>query len=73
MPWFTADYSALGAVHVKLDDDGLSISNPGGFVEGVNLDNLLVADPALSQSTAGRHHQAHRLGRAHRPRHRPDL
>jgi ATP-dependent DNA helicase RecG len=39
------DYSALGAVHVKLDDDGLSISNPGGFVEGVNLDNLLVADP----------------------------
>ncbi|MAT50825.1 MAG: ATPase [Porticoccaceae bacterium] len=39
------DYSALGAVYVKLDDDGLSISNPGGFVEGVNLDNLLVADP----------------------------
>lgn len=39
------DYSALGAVHVRLDDDGLSISNPGGFVEGVNLDNLLVADP----------------------------
>ncbi|PFG53866.1 ATP-dependent DNA helicase RecG [Marinobacter sp. LV10R520-4] len=39
------DYSALGTVHVRLDDDGLSISNPGGFVEGVNLDNLLVADP----------------------------
>ncbi|WP_018404436.1 ATP-binding protein [Marinobacter gelidimuriae] len=39
------DYSALGAVHVRLDGDGLSISNPGGFVEGVNLDNLLVADP----------------------------
>lgn len=39
------DYSTLGAVHVKLDDDGLSISSPGGFVEGVNLDNLLVADP----------------------------
>ncbi|GAA3975799.1 ATP-binding protein [Allohahella marinimesophila] len=39
------DYSALGAVHVKLDDDGLGISNPGGFVEGVNLDNLLVAAP----------------------------
>lgn len=39
------DYSALGAVHVKLDDDGMTISNPGGFVEGVNLDNLLVASP----------------------------
>jgi len=39
------DYSRLGAVHVRLDDDGLTISNPGGFVEGVTLDNLLVADP----------------------------
>jgi ATP-dependent DNA helicase RecG len=39
------DFSRLGAIHVKLGDDGLSISNPGGFVEGVNLDNLLVADP----------------------------
>jgi ATP-dependent DNA helicase RecG len=39
------DYSALGAVHVKLDDDGMTISSPGGFVEGVNLNNLLVADP----------------------------
>lgn len=39
------DFSRLGAVHVKLDSNGLSISNPGGFVEGVTLDNLLVADP----------------------------
>lgn len=39
------DFSRLGAVHVKINDDGLSISNPGGFVEGVSLDNLLVADP----------------------------
>lgn len=39
------DFSRLGAVHVKIDDDGLSISNPGGFVEGVTLENLLVADP----------------------------
>lgn len=39
------DFSRLGAVHIKLDSDGLSISNPGGFVEGVTLDNLLVADP----------------------------
>lgn len=39
------DFSRVGAVHVKIGDDGLSISNPGGFVEGVTLDNLLVAAP----------------------------
>ena len=39
------DFSRLGAVHVKITDDGLSISNPGGFVEGVTLQNLLVVDP----------------------------
>ena len=39
------DFSRLGAVHVKLTENGLSISNPGGFVEGVTPDNLLVADP----------------------------
>lgn len=39
------DFSRLGAVHVKISDDGLTISNPGGFVEGVNLNNLLVTDP----------------------------
>jgi len=39
------DYSTLGAVHVKLDDDGLTISSPGAFIEGVTLNNLLVADP----------------------------
>ena len=39
------DFSTLGAVHIKLDDDGLSISSPGGFIEGVTLNNLLVAPP----------------------------
>ena len=39
------DYSRLGAVHVRLDDDGLTIASPGGFVEGVTLRNLLVAPP----------------------------
>jgi len=39
------DYAQLGAVHVRLDDDGLTVSNPGGFVEGVTLQNLLVVDP----------------------------
>ncbi|MDF1580866.1 MAG: crosslink repair DNA glycosylase YcaQ family protein [Desulfuromonadales bacterium] len=39
------DFSRLGAVHVKIDNNGLNISSPGGFVEGVNLGNLLVAAP----------------------------
>lgn len=39
------DYARLGAVHVRMDDDGLTITSPGGFVEGVTLQNLLVAPP----------------------------
>jgi ATP-dependent DNA helicase RecG len=39
------DYSRLGAVHVRLDDDGMTISSPGGFVEGVTLNNLLTTAP----------------------------
>lgn len=39
------DYARLGAIHVQIDLNGLSISNPGGFVEGVTLDNLLVTKP----------------------------
>jgi ATP-dependent DNA helicase RecG len=39
------DYSRLGAVHVRLAEDGLTLSSPGGFVEGITLRNLLVAAP----------------------------
>ncbi len=39
------DYARLGAVHLRLEDDTLSISNPGGLVEGVTLGNLLVTEP----------------------------
>lgn len=39
------DYHCLGAVHVRLDDQGLTVSNPGGLVEGVTLDNLLTTEP----------------------------
>ncbi|QQZ28782.1 ATPase [Thiothrix subterranea] len=39
------DYTRLGAVHVRLDDEGLTISNPGGLVEGVTLHNLLTTEP----------------------------
>lgn len=39
------DYTRLGAVHVQWHGDRIEISNPGGFPEGVRLDNLLVTQP----------------------------
>lgn len=39
------DYSRLGAVQVRWQTEILSISSPGGFVEGVSLANLLVVEP----------------------------
>jgi ATP-dependent DNA helicase RecG len=39
------DYHRLGAVHVRLEDEAMVISNPGGLVDGVTLANLLVTEP----------------------------
>lgn len=39
------DYTQLGAVHVQLRDDHARVGNPGGFVQGVRPDNLLVVEP----------------------------
>jgi len=39
------DYTRLAAVHVLWQREAIEISNPGGFVEGVSLDNLLVTKP----------------------------
>lgn len=39
------DYHRLGMVQVRLDDTGLTISSAGGFVDGVNIQNLLVVSP----------------------------
>ena len=39
------DYQKLGAVHLQWYEDRIEISNPGGFVEGVTLNNLLVTPP----------------------------
>lgn len=39
------DYTILGSVRVAIDDDGLTISNPGGFIEGITIENLLTAEP----------------------------
>jgi ATP-dependent DNA helicase RecG len=61
------DYSRLGAVHVRLDDSGMTISSPGGFVEGVSLQNLLVTEPRprnpLLADIAKRIGMAERTGR----------
>jgi len=39
------DYTRLGAVHVQWYADRIEVSNPGGFPEGVRLDNILVTPP----------------------------
>ena len=39
------DYSILQMVRLVIEDDGLTISSPGGFIEGVNLNNLLTVEP----------------------------
>ncbi len=39
------DYSKMGRVRIAINDDGLTIANPGGFIEGVSIKNLLNAEP----------------------------
>ena len=39
------DYTQRGAIHVQWSVDQLEISSPGGFPEGIRIDNLLVAPP----------------------------
>ncbi len=39
------DYLRLGAVHFQWQSEQIEITSPGGFPEGVRLDNLLVTAP----------------------------
>ncbi len=39
------DYTILQMVRLVIEDEGMTISSPGGFIEGVNLDNLLIVEP----------------------------
>ena len=39
------DYTRLGRVRVAVTDEGLTVANPGGFIEGISTDNLLTAEP----------------------------
>ena len=39
------DYTRLGRVSVAINDDGIRITNPGGFIEGVSINNLITVEP----------------------------
>ena len=39
------DYSKMGRVRIAITDEGLTVANPGGFIEGISIDNLLTAEP----------------------------
>lgn len=39
------DFTVRGQVLVSIEDGALSVTNPGGFPEGVSVENLLVAPP----------------------------
>lgn len=39
------DYTKHGATHIQFFEEELKISNPGGFVDGVSLNNLLTTPP----------------------------
>ncbi|MBN8619092.1 MAG: putative DNA binding domain-containing protein [Anaerolineae bacterium] len=39
------DYTQLGAVHIQWHHDQLRITNPGGFPEGITINNILVHEP----------------------------
>jgi ATP-dependent DNA helicase RecG len=39
------DFARLGAIHIQMHNNHIRITNPGGFIEGIRLDNLLVAEP----------------------------
>ena len=39
------DYSIMGSIRIAVTEEGLTIANPGGFIEGVTIRNLLTAEP----------------------------
>lgn len=61
------DYFRVGAVQVQLQKTALSISSPGGFLEGISPDNILTASPTprnvLLAEAAKRIGLAERTGR----------
>lgn len=45
------NYSIMHRVRIQIDDDGMTINSPGGFIEGVRLDNLLTTEPRSRNQT----------------------
>ena len=43
--WLSVFRDSNYEIRVAIEDEGLTISSPGGFVEGVNLKNLLTVEP----------------------------
>lgn len=39
------DYASMGSVRVLVENEGLTVANPGGFIEGITIRNLLTAEP----------------------------
>jgi ATP-dependent DNA helicase RecG len=39
------DYTRLGTSHIQFHPDHLFVTSPGGFLDGITLDNLLVHEP----------------------------
>lgn len=39
------DYTQLGRIRLSFTPEGLTITSPGGFIEGIRYDNLLDAEP----------------------------
>ena len=39
------DYTRLGRVIIRLDQEGLTVTSPGGFIEGVTVENILSVEP----------------------------
>ena len=58
------DYFRVGAVQVQLQRNSLSIASPGGFVEGINTENILTAAPTSRNTLLAE--AAKRIGLAER-------
>ena len=39
------DYSKMGRIRIGIEDEGITIASPGGFIEGVTVQTLLTAEP----------------------------
>ena len=39
------DYTKMGRVRIMIAEEGMTIANPGGFIEGVTAENLISVEP----------------------------